>query len=86
MWWGKGDSDKDFKASPASPASPAAVAKQTPATAADAQHERYDKSTPNNRGTFDSTLPDRQKLPPGLQKIVDKQDKEDNFFDELVDG
>lgn len=85
MWWGKGDSDKDSKASPASPA---AVVKETPATAAavDAQHERYDKSTPNNRGTFDPTLPDRQKLPPALQKIVDKQDKDDNFFDELVDG
>lgn len=31
-------------------------------------------------------LPDREKLPKKLQTIVDKSDKEDNFFDELVDG
>ena len=36
---------------------------------------------------FDSNkLPDGKKLPPALQKIVDKSDKEDNFFDELVEG
>ncbi|KAK4032886.1 mitochondrial 18 KDa protein-domain-containing protein [Parachaetomium inaequale] len=31
-------------------------------------------------------LPDRTKLPPKLQKIVEKTDKEENFFDELVEG
>ncbi|KAI1333009.1 mitochondrial 18 KDa protein-domain-containing protein [Xylariaceae sp. FL0255] len=31
-------------------------------------------------------LPERRKLPKNLQSIVDKSDKEDNFFDELVDG
>ncbi|EAQ87553.1 hypothetical protein CHGG_04172 [Chaetomium globosum CBS 148.51] len=33
-----------------------------------------------------SKLPDKQKLNPKLQKIMDKEDHEDNFFDELVDG
>lgn len=30
--------------------------------------------------------PDREKLPPKLQKIMDKTDKDENFFDELVEG
>jgi fission process protein 1 len=33
-----------------------------------------------------SKLPDKQKLPPKLQKIMDTDDHEENFFDELVDG
>jgi fission process protein 1 len=33
-----------------------------------------------------SKLPDKQKLNPKLQKIMDKEDHEENFFDELVDG
>ncbi|KAH6632351.1 mitochondrial 18 KDa protein-domain-containing protein [Chaetomium tenue] len=38
-------------------------------------------------GEFDlSKLPDKQKLNPKLQKIMDKEDHEENFFDELVDG
>jgi fission process protein 1 len=31
-------------------------------------------------------LPDRKKLPKKLQKIIDKSDKEENFFEELVEG
>ncbi|KAI0147614.1 mitochondrial 18 KDa protein-domain-containing protein [Xylariaceae sp. FL1272] len=31
-------------------------------------------------------LPEHRKLPKKLQKIVDKSDKDENFFDELVDG
>lgn len=31
-------------------------------------------------------LPEREKLPPKLQSIIDKQEKEENFFDELVEG
>ncbi|KAI1209844.1 mitochondrial 18 KDa protein-domain-containing protein [Annulohypoxylon truncatum] len=31
-------------------------------------------------------LPDRRELPKSLQKIVDKSDRDDNFFDELVEG
>lgn len=30
--------------------------------------------------------PSREKLPPKLQKIIEKEDKEENFFDELVEG
>ncbi|KAK4173605.1 mitochondrial 18 KDa protein-domain-containing protein [Triangularia setosa] len=31
-------------------------------------------------------LPEPKKLPPDLQKIVDKADKDENFFDELYEG
>ncbi|KAJ0306722.1 hypothetical protein COL5a_006078 [Colletotrichum fioriniae] len=47
------------------------------------------KESPKEDGakTFDpNKLPAREKLPAALQKIVDKSDREDNFFDELVDG
>jgi mitochondrial fission process protein 1 len=38
------------------------------------------------RGPPANGLPEPEKLPPALQKIVDKADKEDNFYDELYDG
>lgn len=47
------------------------------------------KESPKEDGakTFDpEKLPAREKLPKALQNIVDKSDREDNFFDELVDG
>lgn len=31
-------------------------------------------------------LPERKKLPAALQRIAREQDKEENFFDELVEG
>lgn len=31
-------------------------------------------------------LPPREKLPDGLQKIIEKGDKDDSFYDELVEG
>lgn len=31
-------------------------------------------------------LPASKSLPRNLQKIVDKEDKEDNFYDELISG
>ncbi len=31
-------------------------------------------------------LPEPEKLPPALQKIIDTADKEDNFYDELWEG
>jgi len=57
---------------------PPSQPKVSPAeTSAEAQ-----KSTPE----FDpKKLPDREKLPPKLQKIVDAQDKED-FLDDLYEG
>lgn len=70
MWWGKG-SDKDSKAPPKDDASAAEPGKSNAPQAA----------------PFDQNkLPNREKLPPALQKIVDKADKDDNWYDELVDG
>ncbi|KAL2132447.1 hypothetical protein VTI74DRAFT_3784 [Chaetomium olivicolor] len=45
-------------------------------------------SDPKKAATdFDANkLPDHAKLPPKLQKIVEKNEKEENFFDELVEG
>ena len=31
-------------------------------------------------------LPKPEKLPPALQKIIDRADKEENLYDELYDG
>ncbi|KUJ16585.1 uncharacterized protein LY89DRAFT_585926 [Mollisia scopiformis] len=39
-----------------------------------------------SRGSPPKGLPEPEKLPPGLQKLVDRADKEDNFYDELYDG
>lgn len=70
MWWGKG-SDKDPKAPPKDDASAAEPS----------------KSNAPRPAPFDpNKLPNREKLPPALQKIVDKQDKDENWYDELVDG
>lgn len=44
------------------------------------------KDSNNSRGPPPSGLPNAEKLPDGLQKIVDKADKEENFYDELYDG
>ncbi|KAJ9136517.1 hypothetical protein NKR23_g9882 [Pleurostoma richardsiae] len=56
------------------------AAKQAPASQA------ADPAKPAEKLFDPEKLPAPEKLPPGLQKIVDKADKEDNFFDELVDG
>ncbi|KAF7924502.1 uncharacterized protein EAE98_006961 [Botrytis deweyae] len=44
------------------------------------------KDNNNSRGPPPTGLPDVEKLPEGMQRIVDKADKEDNFYDELYDG
>ncbi|KAK3898964.1 mitochondrial fission process protein 1 [Staphylotrichum tortipilum] len=45
-----------------------------------------DTKNPPPPADFDpAKLPKREKLPSKLQKIVEKQDKDENFFDELVD-
>ena len=70
MWWGK-SSDKDSKA-PSKEEAPTEAGKNT----------KVKGPIP-----FDpNKLPEREKLPPALQKIVEKSDREENFFDELVDG
>jgi mitochondrial fission process protein 1 len=38
------------------------------------------------RGPPPSGLPKPEKLPAELQKILDKADKEDSFYDELYEG
>lgn len=88
MWWGKSSDSKDAKAAPAAEAAATASAA---ATTVQQNPERYDTTAKNSkdassRAPFDPRLPDREKLPPALQKIVEKQDREENFFDELVDG
>jgi fission process protein 1 len=35
---------------------------------------------------IDSPLPQPETLPPSLQKIIDRADKDDNFYDELWEG
>jgi mitochondrial fission process protein 1 len=75
MWWGKGSSSSD-KAEPAKDKAP--EASQTPATKIDPRKDATN---------FDpDRLPARRELPKGLQRIVEKSDKDENFFDELVDG
>lgn len=80
MWWGKNSDNKDTKVSPTSTAG-----------AETSTDPRYDKSKTNNTtsapAAFDpNKLPARQKLSPALQKIVDKQERDENYFDELYDG
>lgn len=45
-----------------------------------------DNSEPIRRGPAPTGLPEREKLPKNLQKIVDKADKDESFYDELYDG
>lgn len=77
MWWPwSGSSDKPAgtpttQNEPPKPSPPESATKDLKKAAAE-----FD---PNK-------LPNREKLPPKLQKIVEKADKEENFFDELVDG
>lgn len=59
-----------------------------PTEAAKAAAEaKKDATTPKSSTEFDpKKLPQREKLPDRLQKIIEKSDKEENFFDEVVEG
>jgi len=74
MWpWSSGGPEKPAAPPKESPRETAAPPRSTPGDAKKAAE-------------FDPTkLPEREKLPVNLQKIVDQQDKDD-FFDDLVDG
>ncbi|KAI0120343.1 mitochondrial 18 KDa protein-domain-containing protein [Hypoxylon sp. NC0597] len=72
MWWGKGSDKSEASQNKPSQAPPA------PATQVDPRHDAT-QFDPNK-------LPERRALPKSLQRIVDKSDGDDNFFDELVDG
>jgi hypothetical protein len=52
---------------------------------AGADPKKLNSSSATTTG-IDSQLPPPEKLPPSLQKIIDKADKEDNFYDELWEG
>jgi fission process protein 1 len=45
-----------------------------------------DPETDKPRGPPPTGLPAPEKLPPGLQKIVDKADKDESLYDELYEG
>jgi len=71
MWWGKGPDKTPKEGSDA--------AKEAPKTSP--------KEIPEQRKEFDpKKLPELEKLPPALQKILDDSDKNENFYDELVSG
>ncbi|TLS27812.1 hypothetical protein PpBr36_01225 [Pyricularia pennisetigena] len=72
MWWS--NSNKEPEKSP-----------KMEATSSSSKDTASTKDGPSK--AFDpNSLPERQKLNPSLQKIVDKADREDNFYDQLVDG
>lgn len=90
MWWGSSSDNKDPKAATSFPARDTAATTDTPARVSipNASDPRYDGSkAAKDASVFDpNKLPERQKLPPALQKIVDKQDKDDAYWDDFYDG
>jgi fission process protein 1 len=45
-----------------------------------------DKDSGKPRGVLSTDLPKPEKLSPSLQRIIDKADKDESFYDELYDG
>lgn len=54
----------------------------------DSKESKSDSQTNTTEGKpFDANkLPPSQRLPEGLQKIVDKSDKDTSFFDNVAEG
>ncbi|KAM0487259.1 hypothetical protein ACHAPX_000530 [Trichoderma viride] len=52
----------------------------------EAKAEDQQRKQTQSEGAFDPTLPKAEKLPKGLQKIVDKADKDESFFDSIKEG
>ncbi|KAI1079125.1 mitochondrial 18 KDa protein-domain-containing protein [Whalleya microplaca] len=72
MFWGKG---------PSNPDAPKDKSPETPPATATSIDPRNDATQ------FDpAKLPERRQLPKNLQNIVDKSEKDENFFGELVEG
>lgn len=44
------------------------------------------KDTPAETSNSAKDASKREKLPPAMQRILEKSEKEENFFDELVEG
>ena len=76
MWWGK-SSDKPKESATEAKQIPKDEVKPLPPAEA---------TKPAAQKPFDPTLPEREKLPAGLQKIVDKEDQNESFYGELVSG
>jgi hypothetical protein len=53
---------------------------------AGADPKKLNSSSATATGVDPSQLPPPEELPPALQKIIDKADKEENFYDELWEG
>ncbi|KAI0189291.1 mitochondrial 18 KDa protein-domain-containing protein [Xylaria flabelliformis] len=70
MFWSKGPDKK--------PEDKAANAPPAPATSIDSRKDAT--------GFDPDKLPERRQLPKGLQKIIEKSDKDESFFDDLKDG
>ncbi|PNP55454.1 hypothetical protein THARTR1_04284 [Trichoderma harzianum] len=49
------------------------------------QQQQQQQEAPKEH-VFDPKLPKAEKLPRGLQKIVDKADKDESFFDSVKEG
>ncbi|KAK3307304.1 mitochondrial 18 KDa protein-domain-containing protein [Chaetomium strumarium] len=76
MWWPWSSSDK-----PTGPST-----QQNDISTPSSRTERARDDLKDAAGLNPNKPSDREKLPPKLQKIIDKSDKEDNIFDELVEG
>lgn len=74
-WWGKG-SDKDKPQAAPSP----------PATGQPIEPVESRKDAAPKPEFNPDQLPERKKLSPKFQKIIDKSDHEDSWYEELVDG
>ncbi|KAI0859498.1 mitochondrial 18 KDa protein-domain-containing protein [Xylaria cubensis] len=70
MFWSKGPDKK--------PEDKAANAPPAPTTSIDSRKDAT--------GFDPDKLPERRQLPKGLQKIIEKSDKDESFFDDLKDG
>ncbi|KAK8868097.1 mitochondrial 18 KDa protein-domain-containing protein [Apiospora arundinis] len=79
--WGKG------KGPDKSEQSPSHTTEQSPAQSRDVATRSTTADPRKDATDFDpNRLPERKQLPRGMRNLVDKADKEENFFDELVDG
>lgn len=50
------------------------------------QQQQQQQQEAQKESVFDPKLPKAEKLPKGLQKILDKADKDESFFDSIKEG
>jgi fission process protein 1 len=83
-WWGKSP-DKPSETPKASPSADYPPKPEPPPSQQSQQTAQ--KAADNVKAAFNpEKLPAREKLPDKLQQIVDKSDREESFYNELVDG